>query len=333
MIKYGSGKMTCGVYEIVNKETNQSYIGRSIDIENRWKGHLSAPSNNMAPTVKLYEEHPEMVELNIIRKIDEDYFDKEELKFITSVCELYELNQRGGWESEHLINGRDGDILACPPSILTKREYLPECIDIEDILYGIEKWNNDVYQYRASPNISLFNDISCKTDLDSEMYWRKQYLEIKDKYEDLKTKNTLLFIEEEKIHSQNYSDKMKIEYKYFKLEKDNVILKDQVDELKNNRDFWKERCISWRNKFLDMEKSFKKFTFPSNKWKTNDKNTSGVYRVSKCNNGWRYVVYENRKQIINIYGSSPQRLKEKVLSNGLDWKVLNEEKAMENGLI
>ena len=251
--------MTCGVYEIVNKETNQSYIGRSINIESRFSGHLSYPSNNMVPTIELYKKNPEMVELNIIVKIDEHYFDKEELKFITSVCELYEINQRGGWESDKLLNGKNGDIVACPPSILSKREHLPDCVDVEDILYGIEKWAYDVYRYRSETNPSLFANKTKQTDPDSGIYWRKQYFEIKDKCEEyvekikeLKKMKTPSWIEEQNIRVEGRREMMKIDYKYFKLEKENNILNDKVDELKEQSNFWKTKCLKWRARYHEL---------------------------------------------------------------------------------
>ena len=251
--------MTCGVYEIKNLETNQAYIGRSINIENRWKGHLSAPSNNMAPTVELYGKSPEMVELNILIKIDEQKFDKEELKFITSVCELYELNQRGGWESEDLINGRDGEILACPPTILSKRELLPNCIDIEDILYGIEKWVCDVYRIYAEPYSPRFllND-KTKNDENGAIYWRRECLRIKDEYKALSIAHNKLkkdkpsFFDQQKAHSLEYRTKMEVDYRYFQLEKSNNILNDQVDELKELSNFWKTKCLKWRAKYHEL---------------------------------------------------------------------------------
>lgn len=31
--------MTCGIYMIQNKQTGQKYIGQSVDIESRYRGH------------------------------------------------------------------------------------------------------------------------------------------------------------------------------------------------------------------------------------------------------------------------------------------------------
>lgn len=230
--------MTCGIYEIKNLETNQSYIGRSINIENRWKGHKTAPTNNMLPTIELYERNPEKVEFNIIYEIDETAFDKEELKFITSVCELYEINQRGGWESKNLINEKDGSILACPPSILSKRELLPPWIDIEDIVYGIEQWYH-TWHYTA--------DYNPKSDL----YWFSKYKDLEDDIKDLKNMNENLK-KSIKNNENIYKQKMEVDYEYFTLKKRNAFLKDKVDELQSKVDFWKPRCKRWRSKYHEF---------------------------------------------------------------------------------
>lgn len=37
--------MTCGIYAIVNKVNGKRYVGKSIDIEVRWRGHLSQLRN------------------------------------------------------------------------------------------------------------------------------------------------------------------------------------------------------------------------------------------------------------------------------------------------
>lgn len=246
--------MTCGTYEILNKETNQCYIGRSINIENRWKGHLCSPSGNMAPTIELFKKCPEMVELNILLEIDETHFDNDELKFITSVCELYEINQRGGWESEDLLNGRDGEILACPPSILSKRELLPSCISLEDIAQGIEKWNNTVYRYSLEEHSIRAKGMKTY----EESYWKIMYFQLREEFDELKKGNIKLsFREQQELHSLKYREKMKVDYEYYKLKKSILGLQDELDALQSTLDFWKGRCNEWRNKFFELEKEVK----------------------------------------------------------------------------
>ena len=230
--------MTCGVYEIKNLKTQQSYIGRSLNIETRWKGHLSNPSKNKASTVELYEKTPEMVEFNFITIIDEKEFDKEELKFITSVCELKEITKRGGAESKDLINGKDGDIVVCPPSILSKREHLPECIDVEDILQGIEKW------YFGEYNFNKYDADTIEFWISKAQYYEREISSLQEENKEL----TKLIESDENIYQQ----RMEADYKYFKLEKTNNVLNDQVEELKEKSNFWKTKCLKWRAKYHEL---------------------------------------------------------------------------------
>ena len=237
--------MTCGVYEIINKETNQLYIGRSLDIESRWKQHINQPSNNMVSTIELYEENPGKVEFNIIHKVDTHCFDNEELKFITSVCEFYEIEERKRQESDELLNAKNGNILPCPPTIISKKYHLPDYVTDEDILVGVEKWTNEVYRFRIEHNPHLQNK-SRQVDPDSGIYWRKQYLEIKEKYENLE-KN-----KQQKPSLSNYHEKMVVDYEYFKVKKDNQLLKDKCDELESKVNFWRDKCVSWRESFFSI---------------------------------------------------------------------------------
>ena len=135
--------MTCGIYEIVNKQENRSYIGQSMDIERRWKAHLYMSPlntcNNLLPTLELYHENPELVDFSIIQEIP-DFYQKEELSFILSIYEKHELELRGGPKSENVINVRPISMPAVPPSILDKHK-LPSFASVEDVVAGISKWN------------------------------------------------------------------------------------------------------------------------------------------------------------------------------------------------
>ena len=237
--------MTAGVYEIINKETNQSYIGRSINIETRWTNHKSAPTENMFPTIELYEKNPEMVEWNIISEIDTFHFDREEQLFITSVCELYEINKRGGWESDNLINGKDGSILPVRPTILSKREFLPDYVSTEDILEGIEKWT-ERWEYRKH-----FDPIYGE---ECEYMWEKRYEDLNTDFNNILVENVALEKKLEEIQSDpvDWAEKMKEDYEYFKLEQSNNILQDEVDKLKNKANFWETRCVKWRKKYHEL---------------------------------------------------------------------------------
>ena len=216
--------MTCGIYEIVNKQENRSYIGQSMDIERRWKAHVYMnplnTCNNLLPTLELYHENPELVDFSIIQKIP-DFYQKEELSFILSIYEKHELELRGGPKSENVINVMPISIPAVPPSILDKHK-LPSFASVEDVVAGISKWN---YEQR-------FRRID-------ETSFKEKYFESLQIIEDL----------EKKLEDNIISPKVKMsqEYEVFRLKQRIAQLEDENAELNNRVDFWKERCAHWRN--------------------------------------------------------------------------------------
>ena len=216
--------MTCGIYEIVNKQEDRSYIGQSIDIEKRWKAHLYMnplnTCNNLLPTLELYHENPELVEFSIIQEIP-DFYQKEELSFILSIYEKHELELRGGPKSENVINVMPISMPAVPPSILDEHK-LPSFASVEDVVAGISKWNHE----------QRFRRID-------EPSFEEKYFESLQIIEDL----------EKKLEDNIISPKVKMsqEYEVFRLKQRIAQLEDENAELNNRVDFWKERCAHWRN--------------------------------------------------------------------------------------
>lgn len=190
--------MTCGIYEIINKQDGTVYIGQSMDIERRWKVHLQLnPLNtnlNLKPTLELYHENRDLVEFNIVYDIYEKLFDENEIKFVLSVYEKHELELRGGHKSDKVINERPISIPAVPPSILLN-ESLPDFVSNDDLLFGISKWQKEEIHrnmYRKSRELGIVNPQSDEIILDLEdevaslenqvnfwkarcAYWRKKH--------------------------------------------------------------------------------------------------------------------------------------------------------------
>lgn len=75
--------MTCGIYKITNIKNGKIYIGQSINIERRWKRHLSASKN------------PKRNEYNAPLHIDMREFGDEAFKIeILEECDSVKLNER-----------------------------------------------------------------------------------------------------------------------------------------------------------------------------------------------------------------------------------------------
>lgn len=67
---YFNDSRTPSIYEIINRQTNRSYIGQTVEPRNRWDGHKSSlvrkVHNLIKPSLKMVREHT--VELVKIKK-------------------------------------------------------------------------------------------------------------------------------------------------------------------------------------------------------------------------------------------------------------------------
>ena len=219
--------MTCGIYEIKNKQENRVYIGQSLNIESRWKSHLYMnPINtnlNLLPTLELANDNPEMVDFNIVKQFPEGIYSKDEMKFILSIHEKHELELRGGYKSPRTINERPIHIPKVNPSLFTKYP-LPDFVDSNDVLSSVVSWAKS----KKDEEISLINY--------KDMYYNKLS-------ENIKLSNQL----SEKNKTVNPKEQMSRDYEIFKLKQRISELEDEKEELQERVSFWKNRCKFWRN--------------------------------------------------------------------------------------
>lgn len=68
-----------GIYTITNNITNKLYVGSSVNINKRWKTHVSQLRNNNHPNVYLQNSWKKYGELNFSFKIVENVFDENKL--------------------------------------------------------------------------------------------------------------------------------------------------------------------------------------------------------------------------------------------------------------
>lgn len=126
------------------------------------------------------------------------------------------------------------------------------------------------------------------------------------------------------------------EFYQIKLSPDIVIHHDDGD--KTNNEIWnlipmtKGEHSKYHNQFLSHTKETKD---KISKNLSLSKTTSGYYRVIQCRNErykqgyyWKYQYIVNGKQKA-ICGGTLEKLKEKVLAKGLEWVIIDEEKAKE----
>ncbi len=151
-----------------------------------------------------------------------------------------------------------------------------------------------------------------------------------------KNKWGLLNVSIQTRHSGTTSHHWK--YRYFEKEAIKQITRNDLKEL---RRVVEDRGLEW--KVIDLEKAKKAYEFneiiQTKKRDSKIRNKTGVKRVSKrkcseCNQGYTWK-YEDSTGAKRVYISSvdPQKLKQEVLEKGLEWIILDEEKAKENGFL
>lgn len=189
-------KLTCGIYEIKNNETNKVYIGQSVNIEKRWQSHLNLnpinTSQNLMPTLKLAKQSPEMVELNIIHTIIQEGFEDYDIKFILSVYERYELNRKGGHTADNTINVRPVTLPMCSPKIL-KYPNIKNFVDESEILKSIAEWfeQKEYASFISKENTYSIDDITVASYEDKINTLQKRINELLD--EQLSLENMITF--------------------------------------------------------------------------------------------------------------------------------------------
>jgi len=81
--------MTCGIYAIVNRENWRSYVGSSVDIENRSKQHFAALRNHKHINKELQADFNESFMLEILQECPESVLLQQEKYWIIQGYNLY----------------------------------------------------------------------------------------------------------------------------------------------------------------------------------------------------------------------------------------------------
>ena len=95
-----------GIYKIENKVNSKVYIGQSVNIENRWKGHKSKLRNNKHQNDYLQKSWnkygEENFDFSVLCECEKDKLDEKEIYYINqykSTDDKYGYNLREGGES------------------------------------------------------------------------------------------------------------------------------------------------------------------------------------------------------------------------------------------
>ncbi len=75
--------MTCGIYAITHRETGRQYVGRSVDVEDRWAHHYSAGCSYIGTVIQRYGSRA--FDFEIIEECDRDQLDEREIYWIAKL--------------------------------------------------------------------------------------------------------------------------------------------------------------------------------------------------------------------------------------------------------
>ena len=289
--------MTCGIYCITNKVNGNQYIGQSKHIERRFKEHINY-NNNSVIHQAIIKYGKDNFAFDILLECPEDELDKEEQKFI-KLYGSYKQGYNCTW---------GGDL--CP----TKHEEI--CQKISNTMKGHECSDITRKKIGDKNRGKIFSDE------------HKSKLSLNQS----KARNTSGFyrvrIQKSKTSTSGYNCK----YSYHKNGIRKTLSSKTIDELEikvkskgldwiildeNKAEITKRKCNAHRPK---KTQRFKKT------------NKTGIYRVGYDRNTFKYTYYEN-KELKVISRVKLLDLKKEVLRKGLDWIVLDEQKAKANGLV
>jgi len=85
--------MTCGIYQIRNKITNNIYIGSSKNIEKRWKAHLGN-SNNLLMRNAYSDYGRKNFEFTILQECEENVLLQLEQEYIDKLKPTYNVERK-----------------------------------------------------------------------------------------------------------------------------------------------------------------------------------------------------------------------------------------------
>ena len=153
---WGGNSMTSGIYRIYCKSEDKSYIGKSINIEERWKNHLNELKKGNHINNKLQK---------VFNKYGKDDF---EFSILKEVDDYYEITYYESYYAEKFNAFNNGYNIAK----LFKSQDIKSVLDnLDDLskewlsilkentkIIGKEKWNIDIKVKDLSKRLNLLED-------------------------------------------------------------------------------------------------------------------------------------------------------------------------------
>ena len=330
--------MTCGIYLFINKVNGSKYIGQSKNIEHRKKEHIHKKSTSrIHQAIQKYglhnfdfiilEELPYDINLlnereqywiqifntykskkhynltqggdNTIHKIGNTHTSSTREKISQKQTGNNNSNYKGECKiiKNGFVNNKQQYCLRYHGKVIARSQSIKKLENIRDNM----DWNTI-----NNPKVSIIKNGCVKGKQCYSIYYNSTVL-------------------------KSTTDKNKIA-KLYNLAKEKL-------EKSNNKEYYKQnldKVFPETNYYTNLNKKHKDNQNYSNQHKLNlsrKLNNSGVYHVSKEKNRYRYIykdVYGKRRSLCCV---SLNKLHEKVTNLNLEWIILDENKAKENGLI
>jgi len=100
----------CGIYKITNEVNNKVYIGASLDIRNRWKGHRHGLRNDLHNNLGLQKDWNMYQENNfnfqVIEQCEPENLSKREVDCILQVPEINRYNLKIGLKHSQISKNK-----------------------------------------------------------------------------------------------------------------------------------------------------------------------------------------------------------------------------------
>lgn len=285
--------MTCGIYSITNKDTGKMYIGQSIHIEQRFKEHIRYGNNSMYIDRSIKKHGKDVFDFNILLECDESELSHEEHKFIN----LFDTYKNG----YNLTEGGEIAISKSP-------EIAKKISESQKGKIVSEETKQKLRQYRGEKSSFYGKHHSEETKRKLHNAHKGKTLSDEHRKKLSESHKGIQAGENHPMYGKHHSEKTK----------------QKLSELLSG-----ENHPFYRKKFSDdvcinMSKP---------------RNTTGYFRVikrknSSCKQGftWSYDYIEDDKRK-SITSTDFSKLKQKVKEKGLAWKLIDENKAKENGIL
>ena len=332
--------MTCGIYCITNQINGKQYVGQSIHIEQRFNEHCRK-CGELVVDKAIQKYGKSNFNFEILEECPDDFdiLNEKEIYWIEKLGTFDNKSHynctKGGMNGEHRIGNTRSNSTRDKISKKNKGKYSK--------MVTIQKngFVNGKQQYRL---VYLGKVIARSQDIK-----KLEYIRDYEDWDNLNTPKVSLIKDGTSKGMQKYTVMykkkcLKTSYdlnkakKFFKLAQSKLEGEDKEYYEKNLHEVIPCRKYTFKSPsdLNNVNYSECKCRLPTNdeKIKMSKKLTkSGIYRVAIEKNRFRYIYKDIMGKRRSFCSVNAQKLKQKVLDNGLEWIVLDETKAKANGLV